>query len=204
MGPPAQGATPESYSNSQPRARTITRVDAVLSRGNSFRGSAEKSMDSRARRNFHDSGNGCRPSMCFPSPLTPKIVRLQVNRYRLRQRALRLPVPASSLVLRHSRRRRFLCETGHCRVASRRLVTFVAIYGSCPASRSSELSKGPMRRKVISSSPGATLAHRVRTKGAGFTDPEPTHVLVKDMKSAREQGWGQITTVLPPLPGMPF
>jgi hypothetical protein len=28
--------------------------------------------------------------------------------------------------------------------------------------------------------------------------------LVKGMQSAREQGWGQITPVLPPLPGMPF
>lgn len=28
--------------------------------------------------------------------------------------------------------------------------------------------------------------------------------LVKDMKSAKEQGWGKITPVLPPLPGEPF
>ena len=28
--------------------------------------------------------------------------------------------------------------------------------------------------------------------------------LVKDMKSAKDQGWGKITPVLPPLPGMPY
>ena len=28
--------------------------------------------------------------------------------------------------------------------------------------------------------------------------------LVRDMKSAKEQGWGKITPVLAPLPGMPY
>jgi hypothetical protein len=28
--------------------------------------------------------------------------------------------------------------------------------------------------------------------------------LVKDMKTAQTQGWGKITPVLPPLPGMPY
>jgi hypothetical protein len=28
--------------------------------------------------------------------------------------------------------------------------------------------------------------------------------LIKDMKTAREQNWGQITPVLAPLPGMPY
>jgi len=28
--------------------------------------------------------------------------------------------------------------------------------------------------------------------------------LIKDMKTAKDQNWGQITPVLPPLPGMPF
>jgi hypothetical protein len=28
--------------------------------------------------------------------------------------------------------------------------------------------------------------------------------LLKDMKSAKDQGWGKITLVLAPLPGMPY
>jgi hypothetical protein len=28
--------------------------------------------------------------------------------------------------------------------------------------------------------------------------------LVRDMKSAQSQGWGKVTPVLPPLPGMPY
>jgi hypothetical protein len=28
--------------------------------------------------------------------------------------------------------------------------------------------------------------------------------LVKDMKTAKDQGWGKITPVLAPLPGMPY
>ena len=28
--------------------------------------------------------------------------------------------------------------------------------------------------------------------------------LVNDMKTAQAQGWGKVTPVLPPLPGMPF
>ena len=28
--------------------------------------------------------------------------------------------------------------------------------------------------------------------------------LVKDMKTARDQGWGKLTPVLPPLPGEPY
>ena len=28
--------------------------------------------------------------------------------------------------------------------------------------------------------------------------------LVKDMKAAKDQNWGKVTPVLPPLPGMPY
>jgi Zn-dependent M28 family amino/carboxypeptidase len=28
--------------------------------------------------------------------------------------------------------------------------------------------------------------------------------LIRDMKTAKDQGWGKLTPVLPPLPGMPF
>jgi Zn-dependent M28 family amino/carboxypeptidase len=48
---------------------------------------------------------------------------------------------------------------------------------------------------------GWVLANQAGRPGLNKTLPEQ---LMKDMKLAKEQGWGKITPVIPPLPGEPF
>ena len=58
--------------------------------------------------------------------------------------------------------------------------------------------------QVVSKTMGAVawvLATQAGRPGLNTKLPDQ---LVKDMKSAKDQNWGQITPVLTPLPGMPY